>query len=336
MLPPKFPRLFHVGRLDAQSEGLILLTNDGDFAQRLTHPRHQIEKEYEVVLDRLWDPALTPKLLRGIFLDGERAKILRLQQFGPASVRVVLRQGINRQIRRMFYDIGYDVKKLTRIRIGNLRLRDLPRGHWRALTRVEIDAFDSIQLGAQNRERRRVADTAAGGKPNRNRKERHGERGDEQRRKRRSVGKFKDKRRQRPTREDREHNSGRAGKGAEKKIFRAKNFPDLRARRAERAQKNALFQPLIASAPDRAREHDQSRADGEERHDANDERDFAQDRVDGLNDGGQIERGDIRKFRHDRVLQPRGIGRRRHATHEDVKVGAFSRTPAGKTTKKFV
>ncbi len=200
LLPSKLPRLFHVGRLDAQSEGLILLTNDGDFAQRLIHPRHQIEKEYEVVLDRLWDPALTPKLLRGIFLDGERAKILRLQQFGPASVRVVLRQGINRQIRRMFYDIGYDVKKLTRIRIGNLRLRDLPRGHWRALTRVEIDAFDSIQLGAQNRERRRVADAPAGGKPNRNRKERHGERGDKQRLKRRGVGKFEDKRRQRPTR----------------------------------------------------------------------------------------------------------------------------------------
>ena len=189
LLPPKLPRLFHVGRLDTQSEGLILLTNDGDFAQRLIHPRHQIEKEYEVVLDHLWDPALTPKLLRGVFLDGERAKILRLHQFAPASVRVVLRQGINRQIRRMFYDIGYDVKKLTRIRIGNLRLRDLPRGHWRALTRAEIDAFDSIQLGAQNRERRRVADTATRGKPNRNRKERHGKRGGEQRRKRRSVGK---------------------------------------------------------------------------------------------------------------------------------------------------
>src|SRR4051812_36634522 len=59
LLPPKLPRLFHVGRLDAQSEGLILLTNDGDFAQRLTHPRHEIEKEYEATLDHLWDPALT-------------------------------------------------------------------------------------------------------------------------------------------------------------------------------------------------------------------------------------------------------------------------------------
>ena len=164
---------FHVGRLDAQSEGLILLTNDGDFAQRLIHPRHQIEKEYEVVLDRLWDPALTPKYCAEFF-SMANARRSCAAAIGPASVRVVLRQGINRQIRRMFYDIGYEVKKLTRIRIGNLRLRDLPRGHWRALTRVEIDAFDSIQLGAQNRERRRVADAATGSKPNRNRKERHG------------------------------------------------------------------------------------------------------------------------------------------------------------------
>ena len=135
LLPAKLPRLFNVGRLDAQSEGLLILTNDGDFAQRLTHPRHEIEKEYEVTLDRLWDPALTPKLLRGIFLDGERAKISRVQQIGPARVRVVLHQGINRQIRRMFYEIGYDVKKLTRTRIGHLRLGDLPRGELAARTR---------------------------------------------------------------------------------------------------------------------------------------------------------------------------------------------------------
>jgi 23S rRNA pseudouridine2605 synthase len=141
LLPPKLPRLFHVGRLDAQSEGLIILTNDGDFAQRLTHPRHQIEKEYEVTLDRLWDPALTPRLLRGIFLDGKRAKVSRLQQIGPARVRVILRQGINRQIRRMFYEIGYDVKKLTRTRIGRLRLGDLPRGHWRTLTPNELKSL---------------------------------------------------------------------------------------------------------------------------------------------------------------------------------------------------
>src|SRR5207237_3560611 len=89
LLPPKFPRLFNIGRLDAQTEGLLLLTNDGDLAQELTHPRFKIEKEYEVTLDRQWDSALAPKLLRGIFLDGQRAQIARLYWIGRTIVRVV-------------------------------------------------------------------------------------------------------------------------------------------------------------------------------------------------------------------------------------------------------
>jgi 23S rRNA pseudouridine2605 synthase len=144
LLPPKFPRLFNVGRLDAQSEGLLILTNDGDLAQRLTHPRYKIEKEYEVTLDRPWDPALAPKLLRGIFLDGERAIIARLRALTPTRLRVILRQGINRQIRRMFHAIGYEVKRLVRVRIGNVRLGDLPRGHWRALAIRELASLSVI------------------------------------------------------------------------------------------------------------------------------------------------------------------------------------------------
>jgi 23S rRNA pseudouridine2605 synthase len=139
LLPQNFSRLFSVGRLDAQTEGLLLLTNDGELAQRLTHPRYKIDKEYEVTLDRPWDAALAPKLKRGIFLDGERARIARLHSVAPTRLRVVLRQGINRQIRRMFHEIGYDVKRLVRIRIGNLRLGDVPRGHWRALTKRELE-----------------------------------------------------------------------------------------------------------------------------------------------------------------------------------------------------
>jgi len=142
LLPPKFPRLFNIGRLDAQSEGLLLLTNDGEFAQQLTHPRFKTEKEYEVTLDRQWDSALAQKLLRGIFLDGQRLQIARLHSIGPARVRVVLRQGINQQIRRMFYAVGYEVKRLVRVRIGNLRLGDLPRGHWRALSKSELNALN--------------------------------------------------------------------------------------------------------------------------------------------------------------------------------------------------
>jgi 23S rRNA pseudouridine2605 synthase len=141
LLPAKFPRLFNVGRLDAQSEGLLILTNDGELAQRLSHPRYKIDKEYELILDRPWDPALTPKLLRGIFLDGQRAQIVRLQSITPKRLRIILRQGINRQIRRMFEAVGYKMKHLVRIRIGKLRLGDLPRGHWRALTNRELESL---------------------------------------------------------------------------------------------------------------------------------------------------------------------------------------------------
>jgi 23S rRNA pseudouridine2605 synthase len=141
LLPAKFPRLFNIGRLDAQSEGLLILTNDGELAQRLTHPRHEIDKEYEVTLERRWDPALTPKMLRGLFLDGQRAQITQLRTISATRLRVILRQGINRQIRRMFHEIGYEVKSLVRIRVGNLRLGDLPRGHWRALTKRELAAL---------------------------------------------------------------------------------------------------------------------------------------------------------------------------------------------------
>ena len=158
LLPPHLPRLFNIGRLDAQTEGLLLLTNDGDLAQRLTHPRYKIEKEYEITIDRPWDPALAPKLLKGMTLDGQRARLERVHALKSTRLRVVLRQGINRQIRRMFYEIGYEVKRLVRIRIGHLHLGDLPRGHWRPLSKAELE---SLRCRPQNLKRRRAADTAA-------------------------------------------------------------------------------------------------------------------------------------------------------------------------------
>jgi 23S rRNA pseudouridine2605 synthase len=138
LVPAKFSNLFHVGRLDAQTEGLLVLTNDGDLAQHLTHPRFKVDKEYEVTLDRQWDSALTPRLVRGIVLDGERARITEIRPLGPTRLRLVLRQGINRQIRRMFEAVGYRVKHLIRLRVGHLRLGDLTRGHWRPLTDAEL------------------------------------------------------------------------------------------------------------------------------------------------------------------------------------------------------
>jgi 23S rRNA pseudouridine2605 synthase len=143
LLPPKFHRLFNIGRLDAQTEGLILLTNDGDLAQRLTHPRYKIDKEYVVTLDRPWDQALTPKLLKGIVLDGKRARIEKIHAIAPARLRAILHGGINRQIRRMFEAVGFRVKHLVRIRVGNLRLADLPPGHYRPLTKRELEVLQS-------------------------------------------------------------------------------------------------------------------------------------------------------------------------------------------------
>lgn len=138
LLPPKFSALAYVGRLDAQSEGLLLLTNDGDFVQRLTHPRFKIEKEYEVVLDHAATADLTQRLAQGVVLDGKRARAKRVQQLSLTRLRIVLDQGINRQIRRMLESFGFHAKKLLRIRVANLRLGDLPRGHWRMLTKSEL------------------------------------------------------------------------------------------------------------------------------------------------------------------------------------------------------
>ena len=151
LLPPKFSSLSYVGRLDAKSEGLLLLTNDGEFAQRLTHPKFKVEKEYDVVLDRAATPDLAQKLLRGVVLDRKRARAKRVQQISPTRLRLVLEQGINRQIRRMLECFGFHAKKLRRIRMGNLRLGELRRGKWRLLTKHELDSLSRDTAGSSGR-----------------------------------------------------------------------------------------------------------------------------------------------------------------------------------------
>jgi 23S rRNA pseudouridine2605 synthase len=141
LLPREVSNLPHVGRLDADSEGLLLFTNDGALAQAITHPSRHVEKEYEVVIDRMFDPAHTAKLLKGIYLEEGRAKAEHLHIEGANKLRVVLTQGINRQIRRMFAALGYKVKRLTRTRLGPLKLGRLPRGAWRELTGREVESL---------------------------------------------------------------------------------------------------------------------------------------------------------------------------------------------------
>ena len=145
LLPPEFTALFHVGRLDKESEGLLLLTNDGDFAQNLTHPSHGIEKEYEVALDKSFNPAHSAKMIRGIFIEGGRARFERIHILGQGRVKVVLRQGIKRQIRLMFYDMGYEVERLKRTRIGSIHDEKMPAGSFRHLTPREVKSLQETQ-----------------------------------------------------------------------------------------------------------------------------------------------------------------------------------------------
>lgn len=131
-------RLYPVGRLDRDSEGLVLLTNDGELALELTHPRYGKEKEYEVELDRPAGPELCERLRKSVQLADGPARAVRATLAGPGHLRVVLAEGRKRQLRRMLEALGCRVVRLRRVRIAGLRLGDLPSGKWRRLTAREV------------------------------------------------------------------------------------------------------------------------------------------------------------------------------------------------------
>ena len=141
LLPGKLPKLAHVGRLDKESEGLLLLTNDGELALRMTHPRFKLEKEYLVTLDRELEMADVPKFRRGVYLAEGRARFDAVFKVNPQQVRVILTQGIKRQVRRVFAALDYNVKRLQRIRIGALTDKGLRPGDIRFLRSEEVLAL---------------------------------------------------------------------------------------------------------------------------------------------------------------------------------------------------
>ena len=131
--------LFHVGRLDKESTGLILYTNDGDAAQKITHPSHEIEKEYAVMTAEPIRRADLDEAVRGIYIDSQRP--YKIRKFEIRSKRwavVTLTEGKNRELRKIFSYFGYTIKQLVRIRIGPILLDDLPVGRFRSVTRQEI------------------------------------------------------------------------------------------------------------------------------------------------------------------------------------------------------
>ena len=131
-------RIFPIGRLDKDSEGLILLTNDGDIVNTILRAEHAHEKEYVVTVDRPVTDGFLEEMQKGVEILGIRTRPCRASRVDQCGFRIVLTQGLNRQIRRMCEALGQRVKRLRRIRIMHIELDDLAVGEWRELTRDEV------------------------------------------------------------------------------------------------------------------------------------------------------------------------------------------------------
>ncbi len=148
LLPEEFPRVFPVGRLDYNTTGLLLLTNDGQLAFGITHPSYEVKKTYEVLVKGVPEPTSLESLRKGILLeDGPtlpaKVDIIKVKT-GNAIIRIVIREGRKRQVRRMFWAIGHPVMELMRVGIGPLTLDGLPLGKYRPLNGMEIAALRKI------------------------------------------------------------------------------------------------------------------------------------------------------------------------------------------------
>ena len=166
-LPPKLRHLKNVGRLDKESEGIIVLTNDGELALGLTHPSHKVEKEYIVTLNTAFDNAVMDKLVAGVHTPEGRAAAKSVRRLSPRRVSVVLETGLKRQIRIMFEAVHLRVTKLVRVRIGSVTGGGIEPGEWRPLEPGEIDLLKTNPRSAKTpddvekaRRRRRPAKKA--------------------------------------------------------------------------------------------------------------------------------------------------------------------------------
>lgn len=143
------PRLFPIGRLDWDTEGLLLLTNDGELANLLTHPRHAVRKVYHAKLKDHVSFESLGRLLHGVVCDGERLFAASVEMLHPTRentwVAITIEQGRYRQIRRMCEAIGHPVLKLLRVALGPISLGALPRGGWRPLTPLELGSLEALR-----------------------------------------------------------------------------------------------------------------------------------------------------------------------------------------------
>lgn len=148
-LLPLAARLFPIGRLDLRSEGLLLFTDDGELAERLTHPRYGHEKEYHALVEGVPGEDTLRKWQRGVFLDGRKtapAQVSILRREGDYTwLRIILREGRKRQIRRVATLLGHPVHRLIRVRVGPVRLGQLKPGEWRYLTGREVRELERVK-----------------------------------------------------------------------------------------------------------------------------------------------------------------------------------------------
>ena len=145
LLPKEWQHLHSVGRLDRDSEGLIFLTNDGDFSLHLTHPRYGARKIYEVTVEGRVAPPMLGKMIKGVVNEGETLKANKAQILSASNskstVELELTEGKNREIRRLFIVLGLTITRLVRTQIGRIKLGELPAGKWRTLTEPEIKSL---------------------------------------------------------------------------------------------------------------------------------------------------------------------------------------------------
>jgi len=141
-LVPDEPRVFPVGRLDYDTEGLLLLTNDGELTNRLTHPRYGVEKEYLAEVSGIVSAGALRQLRDGVELDDGRTAPAKVSQPDRGVLRIAIHEGRNRQVRRMCEAVGHPVTRLVRVRIGPLTDRRLAPGSWRPLTPAELKSLE--------------------------------------------------------------------------------------------------------------------------------------------------------------------------------------------------
>jgi pseudouridine synthase len=141
-------RIYPVGRLDLDSSGLLLLTNDGDLTYKITHPSHELDKEYTVVVNGNLSNAELHRFINGIQLEEGKTSPARIEKVNQDSknttYKVIIHEGMNRQIRRMFDKLGYEVVSLIRVRIGNISLGSLQPGEYRKLSRKKLQDLKGL------------------------------------------------------------------------------------------------------------------------------------------------------------------------------------------------